>query len=73
MKRFIAVLLLLGGLCSGFIAISLIDPGFGIDEMTHSLMEVFIDPPWVGYGLIAILMFMLALALFRNLRKKDDS
>lgn len=73
MKRFVAILLLLGGLCSGFIAISLIDPGFGIDEMTHSFMEGFIEPPWVGYGLIAIIMLVISYALLRNVQKKEDS
>ena len=73
MKRFVAIPLLLAVLCSGLISISLIDPGFGLDEHTHSLMEGFFDPPWVGYGLIAIILFALAYALFRYGQKKEDS
>ena len=73
MKRFIAILCLLGAFCSGFISISLVDPGFGIDEMTHYLMEGIIDPPWVGYGLITIILSTMAYTLLRTGQKNEDS
>jgi hypothetical protein len=66
----IALLLLILGGCTGMIAISLVNPGPGMDEILHTIMEQVVDPPWIGFALISTVLLISSLALFGRAKKK---